>query len=332
VIRFVPANAQHVGNRENQQDSFGFSELNDGQFAVHGGFVAIVCDGMGGLALGDQASQIAVKTFLDAYATKQPGEPIPHALDRAARSANAAVLDLAISAGTPGEVGTTLVAATYQPEGLHWISIGDSALVLLREGSLVQLNTYHTYSNILDVRAFRGEITREFALSDPQREALTSYVGARELREIDGNIRPFPVLHGDVFVHASDGLFKTLSQEQIVSTIALGPEGAASQLVSNTLSARRAHQDNVTVCTVQVIDPERAAAAGSPRTRKKLAETQELASPARRQMKLFALFFLAIALFAGAAIGGYIYYQHKVVAKGRENAPAVQRPDVAPGK
>ncbi len=306
MISFVPANAQHVGSRENQQDSFGFSSPDDGQFAAHGGFLAIVCDWMGGLALGDQASKIAVKTFLETYATKQPEEAIPSALERSARAANAAVLDLAIAAGTPGEVGTTLVASTYQPDGLHWISIGDSALFVFREGSLIQLNTNHTYSNILDVRAFRGEISRELAMSDPQREALTSYVGARELREIDANIRPFPVLHGDVFVLASDGLFKTLPQEETIAVLAESQETAADRLVARTLAARRPYQDNVTVCTVRVIDTAKTQVPAT----KKLPDTGEAVKAPRNPVKVIALFFAAAVLLAGAAIGGFLYYRH----------------------
>ena len=222
------------------------------------------------------------------------------------------------SAGTPGEVGTTLIAATFQPEGLHWISVGDSALFLFRDGQFLQVNTNHTYGNILDVRAYRGEITRELALSDPQREALTSYVGTRELRDIDANVRPLPIQHGDIFALASDGLFKTLPQEQIVFTIAAGPDGAALQLVNRTIEAKRQSQDNVTVCTVRAVDPEKIA----PQVvEKKLEATEELPAVLGSQKKFVAFFILAAVLAAAALIGAFLYFHYHAPSPKTESRP-----------
>jgi protein phosphatase len=252
VIRFVPANAQHIGTRQNQQDSFGFSDLSDERFLAHGGFVAIVADGMGGLAHGDAASRLAVKTFLETYAAKPETEPLPQAMERALRAANSAVFDMAVGAGAPGDVGTTLVAVAMQPEGLHWVSVGDSAIYLFRDGALTLLTTSHIYAHQLDARAGRGEITPEQAQGDPQRDALTSYVGAPELREIDRNLRPLPIRPGDCILLASDGLFKTLPESEILATVASEGERAPDLLVRKTLACKREHQDNVTVCMVRV--------------------------------------------------------------------------------
>ena len=73
-MRFLPANAQHIGARHSQQDSFGFADPDDAAFIQHGGFLAIVCDGMGGMEHGDLAGRTAVRTFLEAYGRKTPQE------------------------------------------------------------------------------------------------------------------------------------------------------------------------------------------------------------------------------------------------------------------
>ena len=52
-MRFLAANAQHIGARHSQQDSFGFADPDDQEFIAHAGFLAIVCDGMGGMEYGD---------------------------------------------------------------------------------------------------------------------------------------------------------------------------------------------------------------------------------------------------------------------------------------
>src|SRR5579871_1082496 len=108
-MRFLPGNAQHIGSRHSQQDSFGFGDPDDQAFLEHAGFLAIVCDGMGGMEYGDAASRTAVRAFLDAYRRKTPGETIPDALERSVHEANQQVVALASSLGLVEGVGTTLV-------------------------------------------------------------------------------------------------------------------------------------------------------------------------------------------------------------------------------
>jgi protein phosphatase len=133
-MRFLPGNAQHIGARHSQQDSFGFSDPSNAAFTGHGGFLAIVCDGMGGMEFGDEASRTAVKTFLEAYARKTPEENIPEALERSVREANTQVVELAARLGMKDGVGTTLVAAALHKNSMYYISVGDSGLFLCAPG------------------------------------------------------------------------------------------------------------------------------------------------------------------------------------------------------
>src|SRR5579871_5655494 len=139
-MRFLPANAQHIGDRHSQQDSFGFGDPDDRAFTSHGGFVALVCDGMGGMEFGDAASRAAAHAFLDSYKTKTAAESIPGALQRSTRAANDAVVTLAHEYGLSEGMGTTLVAAVLLDASLYYVSVGDSGLFLRRNGSLKMLN------------------------------------------------------------------------------------------------------------------------------------------------------------------------------------------------
>src|ERR1700681_3611397 len=76
-MRYLPAHAQHIGARHYQQDSLGLADPEDHAFLAHGGYLAVLCDGMGGMEHGDIASQTAVHATLDAYAQKIPTESIP---------------------------------------------------------------------------------------------------------------------------------------------------------------------------------------------------------------------------------------------------------------
>src|SRR5450432_885863 len=106
-MRYLPAHAQHIGARHYQQDSIGLANPEDRAFLAHGGFLAVLCDGMGGMEHGDVASQTAVRAILGAYAQKLPTESIPAALERAAHAANQQVIAAALNLGLKEGVGTT---------------------------------------------------------------------------------------------------------------------------------------------------------------------------------------------------------------------------------
>jgi PPM family protein phosphatase len=164
-IRYLHGDAQHIGSRRHQQDSFGFSDPEDETFQAHGGFVAVVCDGMGGMEHGDIASQTAVRTVLEAYARKTAEESIPQALERSVRLANERVLAAAESLGVSGSAGTTLVAAVLHGTSLNYISVGDSALFHLSQGQLRMINRPHVYANLLEQAVASGSLSREAAAS-----------------------------------------------------------------------------------------------------------------------------------------------------------------------
>jgi len=255
---YAPGNAQDVGKRDDQQDSFGFSDPRDTTFMAHGGMLAIVADGMGGMAHGAEASRLAVRAFLQQYASKQLGEPITQALGRAVEAADRSVFEFATSVGLARDVGSTLVAAAFTPSGLYWMSVGDSALYLCRDGSLTQLNHPHTLSARLAVLVKRGDMSPEDAAIDPDRDALTSYVGAGAIAEIDSPREGVAVTPGDTVILCSDGLYRALSHEEI-SRIAAGADDAqeaADALIASAVARELPHQDNVTVLCVRVTEKE----------------------------------------------------------------------------
>lgn len=253
-MRYILGNAQHIGSRDSQQDSFGFSDLNNAAFVSHGGFVAVAADGMGGMEHGDAASRTAVRTFLDTYGAKTEQETIPEALGRAVRAANDAVFALSTEFGSVEGIGTTLVAVVICDNLLHWISVGDSNAYLYRDRRLTLLTHPHVFANLLDSAVARGAMTREEASRHPERESLTSYVGTREVDEIDLNSEAYPLRPGDRLLLSSDGLFKTLSVEEMLPHLAAHPQTAAETLVRKTLDKRLPHQDNVTALVIALED------------------------------------------------------------------------------
>jgi protein phosphatase len=249
-MRFVPGNAQHVGARQSQQDAFGFGDPDDAAFVAHGGFLAVVCDGMGGMEHGEAASRAAVRAFLSAYVKKTFDESIPDALERSLHTANREVLEIAGQLGAVEGMGTTLVAAVIEDLSLYFISVGDSGLFHVHGGELRVVNRPHVFANYLEQAVARGEIPLEAALNHPERDSLTSYIGAATVDEIDRNLEPWPIAEGDTILLASDGMFKTLSSEEIAEALQGDPAAWPDTLVERTLAKGREYQDNVTVLSV----------------------------------------------------------------------------------
>ena len=311
-MRYLSANAQHVGAREYQQDSFGQAQQelsqqeNDADFIGHAGYLTVLCDGMGGMAHGDIASKTAVQSMLRAYARKTPEETIPDALERSVREANQQVLTTAQDLGMPKAVGTTLVAAVLHSapdqeggiEFLYFASVGDSGLFHISGGQLQTVKQPHIFANVLDRAVATGVISQEQAEQHPERESLTSFIGIQSLTEIDRNTEPWPMRPGDTILLASDGMFKTLEGHEIVAALDGDPRSWPDTLVQRTLAKQRPGQDNVTVVSVTLdnglFSP---AEAPEPRVFKSLPLTESPeGNPGPSRFLLLGLLFLIAAL------------------------------------
>ncbi len=242
------AAASTVGSRARQEDEWG-THANPPAQEAGASVLAVVADGMGGMPAGDQASAIALRAFLDSYSALQlpARERLPRALAHANREIGIAIEGDPALAG----MGCTLVAALFFPDRCEWLSIGDSFLLLCREGRLERVNPLHVYARELDERVRRGEITAADAARHPDRAALTSAVQGTVLEEVaQGTLELTP---GDVAILASDGI-ATLSDEKIASIcVAQGEEGAgpiAQTLIGQVDAAARLSQDNATVIVV----------------------------------------------------------------------------------
>jgi hypothetical protein len=112
------------------------------------------------------------------------------------------------------------------------------------------INRPHIFANMLDAAVARGTMSQEDALNHPERESLTSYIGAESLAEVDRNLEPYPLRPGDTILLASDGMFKTLTPEEIRACLHGPGTSWAETLVQQALGKQREYQDNVTVLSV----------------------------------------------------------------------------------
>lgn len=244
----IPGNAQTIGSREEQQDAFGFSDIGDSHLTEKWGVLAVLADGMGGLQGGKEVSHIAVQSFLEHYVQSHELKSIQEKLLSSLERANMAVLEYAGEHGLMGRVGTTLVAAVILQSELYWLSVGDSRIYHNNGELITQLTTEHKYAKELDDMVAQGVLTAEEALLDPQRESLTSFIGLEKIEEIDLSPQSLSLEKGDSIILCSDGLYGTLSDEEIREVCQYLPtQEAAEELIKLVLTKQRPHQDNATV-------------------------------------------------------------------------------------
>lgn len=231
---------QDIGAREDQQDSYGMTDLSQyGQY----GAMAVVADGMGGLANGKAVSSTLVRTFVEGFGVVAA---YPRCSD--------ALLDLAIRANEQinrmlqgqERSGSTLVSALIKNGQLYFLTVGDSRLYLYRGGALLQLNREHIYQEELAVKAVSRQISIQQVSGDRQAQSLTSYFGIGKIPCIDRNHEGIKLLPGDRLLLASDGVFGTLSPAQMEQALSLPLQEAAQTMANMVREAEKPYQDNNT--------------------------------------------------------------------------------------
>ena len=247
VVSVSVGKLHEQGKRQYQQDSFGIS---DSSLMSSHGVLAIVADGMGGLADGDKVSSKAVEKILDDFVMYNGKGTHEQALAVLAHQAVSTVNGL-LGESNLRKSGSTLVMGLIKNGLFGFVSIGDSRICLYRGGTLIQLNREHIYRNELILRAVNGELPLSEVYSDKNGPGLTSYLGMGELKHIDLPASPIKLLGEDKIILMSDGVYNALSSEEIISALENPPERAAELLKEMIEAKAFGNQDNYTAVIIE---------------------------------------------------------------------------------
>ena len=239
-------NEQDQGSRPEQQDSFGISSIEASEIKKRG-LLAVVADGMGGLNNGAVYSKAAVNGALCSFREEEPEQSDEATLLRVLKRAKEEVAETGLYDG-----GTTFVATLIHQQQLHFISVGDSRICLMRNGGLIQLNREHVYGRELDDQALNGKLTELEAHEDRQRKALTSYLGKQDDVAIDRNINPIPLYSGDKVILMSDGVYGFLPEQELTECLNRKPMDAAVAVKQAVLAKKHPKQDNLTIIVMEI--------------------------------------------------------------------------------
>ena len=241
------------GDRGYQEDDFSIHLLTDDNGpSDEDRLLLVLADGMGGHAGGAVASKTAVQAFQDAF--HHNADSIADRFNAGVTAANDTVKEKQQADPGLSEMGSTLVAAVILGPNLYWVSVGDSLLLLFRDGRLHRLNADHSMRPLLLDLVELGRMTEEEALSDPRVHQLRSAIFGDSVPLIDMNADGFGLERGDLVVLASDGL-ETLSEAALAVEMKAGKNGAqgiVDALLNAVAKAARPGQDNTTALVYRV--------------------------------------------------------------------------------
>ena len=235
-----------IGSRKSQQDAVYVDRNIKENFSI-----AVICDGMGGLASGAEASRTAVNYIAgELHRINSIETPEPE-MESIVERADKLISEMTDETGNHIKSGTTVAAVLIKKNRLHWVSVGDSKIYILKNGALQCVTEQHNYRYLSEQK--RYDSTFRF---DPnvRQDALVSYIGAGNLPYIDLSPPNMILDDGDMIMLCSDGLYNALSEHQIKAVMMSDQNTIgemADALIESVVMRKKKNQDNTTVVVLK---------------------------------------------------------------------------------
>lgn len=235
-----------VGGREENQDCF---DLKD---AAGEGFVATVCDGMGGATGGATASCKAVEAIIEYLSNDNLPEGGEEKVAEAVRKGNDAVYQEALNNPPLRGMGTTATAIWIDEAAAYVAHVGDSRIYQIRSGKKKFRTMDH--SRVFElVKAKR--ITEEEARTRPDSNIIMRALGIRPEVEVD--TAKLPYKRGDRFVLCCDGVWNCMPETELLKNLyAVGSPKDVAESVAATVDSigkeSGGHHDNLTLIVIDM--------------------------------------------------------------------------------
>ena len=214
------------------------------------GSLIAVCDGMGGAAAGEVASQLAVDTLFQqmtdtAAVLSFDRDELARRLVRSVENAGLQIFQQANSDRSRKGMGTTVTAASLLDDTLFLAQVGDSRGYLLRGDKLVQVTRDQSLVNQL-IEA--GQLTEEEAESFEHNNIILQALGNTDSVQVD--LTYVDLRRGDVLLLCSDGLSGMVHNDDIRETLLKNPDPAEACRVLVDKANEAGGHDNVTAIVV----------------------------------------------------------------------------------
>jgi serine/threonine protein phosphatase PrpC len=207
----------------------------------------LVCDGMGGHASGQIASDLTVRTIVHHISTGERSAPQGvETLSAAIAAANGAVYQRGSTDPGCRGMGTTVVGIRAERDLLHICHVGDSRAYLLREGQLVQITRDHSLENL-----YREKPELRGQLGPASSNVIVRAVGLEQKVEVDHRV--MAMQDRDVYLLCCDGLTDMVETWMIREIMTAGDN--LDEVADNLVRAANANggADNITVVCLALV-------------------------------------------------------------------------------
>jgi PPM family protein phosphatase len=241
--------------REHNEDNFLVADLtrksrslmesDREQRVAERGTVLGVCDGMGGAAAGEVASQLAVDIIYEKLSQGDPPanhDELARRLVNAVEEAGGRIFGEARADRTRRGMGTTATIAALLDTRLFVAQVGDSRAYMLRGDKFVQVSRDQSLVNQL-IEA--GQLTEEEAETFEHNNIILQALGTAETVQVD--LTFVDLRKGDTLLVCSDGLSGMVRADEMREVLLnyREPFDACKELVDR--ANRAGGHDNITV-------------------------------------------------------------------------------------
>jgi protein phosphatase len=250
--------------REHNEDNFivadltkesrGLMESDRRQIVGDRGTLLGVCDGMGGAAAGEVASQLAVDIIYQRMAIGDPPKDHDELAARLVHAIEAAGLRIFSEAKldrTRRGMGTTSTIAALMDDHLFLGQVGDSRAYILRGDRLVQVTRDQSLVNQL-IEA--GQLTEEEAETFEHNNIILQALGTADTVQVD--LTYVLLKKGDTLMLCSDGLSGMVRNDEIREVLrSVDDPLEACKTLTDRANQAGGH-DNITVVVAKFDGPD----------------------------------------------------------------------------
>jgi protein phosphatase len=267
--RYECALATSIGlepTRTVNQDAYGWLSMDsDSEEVSRKWVVAAVADGMGGMAAGERASQVAIDSLLAMAMSALSPASNSSVADQAqftadlVRTANDRVCDAMEAKQVRG--GCTLACALVIGRRLSVAHVGDCRIYLVRNSAIEMLTRDHSVAMSM---VLQGQLEMKDLRTYPDRSNVTRSLGERRkppdyyvdtLKQTKGD-QYLELQPGDTLMICSDGLWEPVTEDaaiQVLTESGQNLSAAADRLVN--LALQHGAPDNATVALLRIDEP-----------------------------------------------------------------------------
>jgi serine/threonine protein phosphatase PrpC len=245
-MKFSVFQVSRKGGRGKNEDRMGYCYTS-------GSGIFLLADGMGGHPQGEVAAQLALQSISAMF--QKEAKPtlvdVGAFLVSALMTAHRQILLYSNEKGMLDTPRTTIVAAVVQAGAVTWIHCGDSRFYLVREGGLLARTRDHSFLEQRQAAIAGVKVPERI-----NRNILFTCLGSpsKPVYDVSG---PVALQHGDKMMLCSDGLWGSLSDEDITYQLSHKPVNeAVPDLVEKALRTAGDSSDNVTCIALEWEMPE----------------------------------------------------------------------------